>query len=558
MFRGFAVFALVTCCVLCAFGLSVQDGEQCSGLHLTSLRQYSNWNYNVHTRKFNVGRLMDPCLAASLFSKAVTFTHSVYQGIPSVWLKPCNYSRYYGPCDKRVYRCLREFSFKYSRISATSAIEDTLCWTIGGGALFHDFFFLPYLVAVRNQCTAYTVETHYPYMAFLYRTLLPGKETTLDRNVTYRRVLPQFHPGNVNFNYVYPPWPLETIRVEVLQRLELSLYPRSVPPIFMVVNRNASSGGGVHDRRLFLPAEIKAHVSTRYGMEYVEFVPDSSTPLLTQLRAWSTADVILSPHGSSLTSLVFAKATACVLEAYPDGIFNSLYMMLALSRGLCHVGLLTPSARGLKDCLGSRKCVRERIQNTSRLHMSQVIGGLTACKACQSKVEDCRSNYRQVAQRFNDSLLRFNAVRVVATEAARPQDWDGVVAFLQYLSPGSLAARLVEQPPPDERSRSRQVRGFINVALGVHGPAFRRFVERGVFHCIIDVYAFPHVGAGGSLDAMAARTACYFPVFSMRGMHSLVVEEAQLFAAYTYCDLCTGAMQISKYSGFGPAKIGRR
>lgn len=55
-----------------------------------------------------------------------------------------------------------------------------------------------------------------------------------------------------------------------------------------------------------------------------------------QVRLFTSADVIIAPHGAGLANLVWAEPSSRVLEIFPHGFFNDCYARLSISRSISY------------------------------------------------------------------------------------------------------------------------------------------------------------------------------------------------------------------------------
>lgn len=104
-----------------------------------------------------------------------------------------------------------------------------------------------------------------------------------------------------------------------------------------------------HKRKVANYDSVKQSVMS-YAAEnnmIVDIHDDGALPsLLDQIRQFSTADIILAPHGAALLFSIFAPAHACVIE-FLNGGDPYCYSRLAYTRGLSYVSYAFQDANGM-------------------------------------------------------------------------------------------------------------------------------------------------------------------------------------------------------------------
>lgn len=80
-------------------------------------------------------------------------------------------------------------------------------------------------------------------------------------------------------------------------------------------------------RRIVNEPELEIHlqkVATDAGYQYLSFFHTDYTTLEKTLELWSTAAVVIGPHGGAFANIAFAPKGTIVIEFLPNGaIFNS-------------------------------------------------------------------------------------------------------------------------------------------------------------------------------------------------------------------------------------------
>lgn len=78
-------------------------------------------------------------------------------------------------------------------------------------------------------------------------------------------------------------------------------------------------------RRVLNEAEVVEFLTAR-GFEILEL---SSLPLDEQIRVFSQARIVIGPHGSGLTNLMFGSNNLCTVELHPNDEINHVFWVMA-------------------------------------------------------------------------------------------------------------------------------------------------------------------------------------------------------------------------------------
>jgi hypothetical protein len=104
----------------------------------------------------------------------------------------------------------------------------------------------------------------------------------------------------------------------------------------LFVDRGAAAQNG---RRLLNRAEVVARLAP-LGFEAVD---PGALPLAEQIALFSSADVIVAPHGAALTNVMFMPVGGRVVEIYSSSHLEPCFFDLARVAGLRHTGVLGPA-----------------------------------------------------------------------------------------------------------------------------------------------------------------------------------------------------------------------
>ena len=136
-------------------------------------------------------------------------------------------------------------------------------------------------------------------------------------------------------------------RKYVLTRLALSTQSEQRDNSILLVQRNGSRAVTNHDE---VSAVVQKHAS-RLGLSFVTHSPPfqhrsvveehSSSHLLDQVRRFSSARIIVAPHGAALLFSVFAPPDVCIIELmYPSaGQINLCFLRISTKLGHKHIGI---------------------------------------------------------------------------------------------------------------------------------------------------------------------------------------------------------------------------
>lgn len=122
-----------------------------------------------------------------------------------------------------------------------------------------------------------------------------------------------YFPANGDF------WPdqLAWIRQRLFQHYGITEGPGTR---LLYISRNDAPG-----RRIVNEAEVIEFLSRR-GFEVLQL---DSMPLGEQMRAFARAKVVIGPHGSGLTNILFGATDLSLLELHPDDEINHVFWVLA-------------------------------------------------------------------------------------------------------------------------------------------------------------------------------------------------------------------------------------
>ena len=162
-------------------------------------------------------------------------------------------------------------------------------------------------------------------------------------------------PGLPGTNVQNPPWVVDFLRDRLL--------PAGVERI---PGRNLfiTRGDGRYNRSVRNEEQVLEALADR-GFQRID---PGEMPVVDQIRAFAEADLIVSPHGSALTNIVFASAGACVVELFPKGHIVPDYWKLAC-------GVPGVEYRYLAGVGATDRCSR------SRMLVSDVVVDIDALRA---------------------------------------------------------------------------------------------------------------------------------------------------------------------------------
>lgn len=123
-------------------------------------------------------------------------------------------------------------------------------------------------------------------------------------------------PGLPGTNVQNPAWVVRFLRERLLPS-----GVRRIPGRNLFITR----GAGRYNRSVRNEEEVLSALSDR-GFQRID--PGEMT-VADQIRAFAEADVIVSPHGSALTNIVFSSPGACLIELFPKGHIVPDYWKLA-------------------------------------------------------------------------------------------------------------------------------------------------------------------------------------------------------------------------------------
>eukprot|EP00906_Rhabdomonas_costata_P006036 RCo008908 len=324
----------------------------------------------------------DSCVLATHFFTTPVFMHSQQQGIHGQHLQRCEWPMFIGPCRDRFLKCLlkRMGSPPPSASNQTSLPprNATLCFFQAGAVLYHDIYYIVYMLAARPHCGLYYLPSKFGYIRALLELLfsrhgvvIPPKHLPTGRFIG---VVPAFQPTAVDFNFLYPGQALEEMRQEVFRGLSFDPFRRVGKPVRAMILQRKS-------RAMANTNAVAKVLSSQLGLEVFTTMTESSMPFSEQIRLWATADIVLTMHGSGLSSLVFLPPHGCVVEVFPPGFLNGLYIQMAMSRRLCYLPMVshgTPRADAV-SCMNDHGCCFVRKAQNGSL---DEFGALAAGRYC--------------------------------------------------------------------------------------------------------------------------------------------------------------------------------
>lgn len=93
-------------------------------------------------------------------------------------------------------------------------------------------------------------------------------------------------------------------------------------------------------RQVTNEAEVR-RLASSYGLEVIESIPES---VEEQIRMFSEASLVVSPHGSALTNLVWCTPGTRVIELFTKSFTPDLYACISAALGLRHSYLVDDAA----------------------------------------------------------------------------------------------------------------------------------------------------------------------------------------------------------------------
>jgi hypothetical protein len=129
-------------------------------------------------------------------------------------------------------------------------------------------------------------------------------------------------------NIAFPEWVIEFLRSEFLDRTFIEKF-KDFKKIY--ISRNKAASRRIVNEQELIQSLSKQGFITIYSEHY---------SLMEQAALIHNADVIISPHGSGLSNLVFAHKGASVIEIFNQHGFNKLFYHLAQAVGLKHLAVL--------------------------------------------------------------------------------------------------------------------------------------------------------------------------------------------------------------------------
>jgi capsular polysaccharide biosynthesis protein len=123
-------------------------------------------------------------------------------------------------------------------------------------------------------------------------------------------------PGLPGTNVQNPAWVVAFLRQRLLP-----------PGVARIPGRNLfiTRGSGRNNRIVTNEAAVLDALADR-GFECID---PGQMSVADQIRSFAQADVIVSPHGSALTNIVFASPGACLIELFPRGHIVPDYWKMA-------------------------------------------------------------------------------------------------------------------------------------------------------------------------------------------------------------------------------------
>jgi capsular polysaccharide biosynthesis protein len=117
---------------------------------------------------------------------------------------------------------------------------------------------------------------------------------------------------------------IDYLRATILKKLEAESPLRIGSRKIYISRRDATS------RRILNEAEIE----TRLQALGFECLCLGEMPILTQLRAFAEACVVVAAHGASLTNIAFSSAGTSMVEIFPEDFYFECYQELAAKVGV--------------------------------------------------------------------------------------------------------------------------------------------------------------------------------------------------------------------------------
>ena len=125
-------------------------------------------------------------------------------------------------------------------------------------------------------------------------------------------------PGPPAMTEKNPPWAVEFLRGRLLPHVDTSGPRRGV---------YVTRGPSANNRSIVNEPEVAELLAAR-GFAAID---PGAMPVVEQIRAFATAEVIVAPHGAALANLMFASPGAAVVELFPAGCLLPDYWRLASS-----------------------------------------------------------------------------------------------------------------------------------------------------------------------------------------------------------------------------------
>jgi capsular polysaccharide biosynthesis protein len=132
-----------------------------------------------------------------------------------------------------------------------------------------------------------------------------------------------------------PPWVVEFLRSRLMKDA-LPPPPEQRHPVYVIRTAGANNRA-VRNQ----PAVLR-----RLERRGFEIIDPSALTAAQQIKAFSSASVIVSAHGAALANLVFASPGSAVVELFPAGGALPDYWRLASSAGLTYRYLSSRSRSG--------------------------------------------------------------------------------------------------------------------------------------------------------------------------------------------------------------------
>ena len=177
----------------------------------------------------------------------------------------------------------------------------------------------PYKTLVDKYLIANAKES-YKLESLQYLGIRPEQliESLDHPNIEARQIVVTTHPNQASLEPV-PEWICQFLRTAFLPSTTIESTKR-----ILISRQRASKRRIINEDRLF--DELKKYNFERIFLEDLSFQD--------KVKVFSEANTVISPHGASLTNLVFSPAGAKVIEIFPPSSKHPAYKYIADIQGL--------------------------------------------------------------------------------------------------------------------------------------------------------------------------------------------------------------------------------